>query len=599
MVGGGHLALFCGGRRLVVLGLLLGFVLGVALLGFEWEWLWFSEFGNGLFWDFIKAGFQPAFDYEDGLPVTGAEPFWMKVVKAVGVTLKYAVAGVSLALVIGSVMAVGASEAWWPRRRGARVTAVLQSFRFLVRGLATLMRSVHEFLWMLVFLAAFGTSGWAAVWALALPFGGILGKVFSEVLDEQSRMAAEVVEVTGGGGLMGFFLGVLPKALPDLLSYTLYRFECAVRSSAVLGFLGVPTLGYVIATAFEDYHLREVWTYLYVMYLYVMMVMVMVTEWWGSRVRRCLAEAPGQKSGRAGASRGGSLGDLWKGRPKWRFLRGSIFVAIMMVMMAWWGGESLESGLSVERRAVNFERFLERAQPWPVQQGEGWGAVPGWVGERLVGKGWEGMWRTFLMASCGAILAAVAAGVMVFFAVRTLAESRPLGDKADVKGGRKWRSFMARGVRWFFVLLRSIPEYVLAFLLMGLFGVSAWPLILALAIHNAGILGRLWGEAAENAERAAGLSMLTTGASRSVTFFGAIVPQVFNRFLLFFFYRWESCLREATIMGVLGVVSLGYLIDEAKTRFFYDDLLLYVVMGAGLVLFADLVSVFVRKRLRD
>jgi len=248
---------------------------------------------------------------------------------------------------------------------------------------------------------------------------------------------------------------------------------------------------------------------------------------------------------------------------------------------------------------VNFERFLERAQPWPVQQGEGWGAVPGWVGERLVGKGWEGMWRTFLMASCGAILAAVAAGVMVFFAVRTLAESRPLGDKADVKRGRKWRSFMARGVRWFFVLLRSIPEYVLAFLLMGLFGVSAWPLILALAIHNAGILGRLWGEAAENAERAAGLSMLTTGASRSVTFFGAIVPQVFNRFLLFFFYRWESCLREATIMGVLGVVSLGYLIDEAKTRFFYDDLLLYVVMGAGLVLFADLVSVFVRKRLRD
>jgi len=233
MVGGGHLALFCGGRRLVVLGLLLGFVLGVALLGFEWEWLWFSEFGNGLFWDFIKAGFQPAFDYEDGLPVTGAEPFWMKVVKAVGVTLKYAVAGVSLALVIGSVMAVGASEAWWPRRRGARVTAVLQSFRFLVRGLATLMRSVHEFLWMLVFLAAFGTSGWAAVWALALPFGGILGKVFSEVLDEQSRMAAEVVEVTGGGGLMGFFLGVLPKALPDLLSYTLYRFECAVRSGVV------------------------------------------------------------------------------------------------------------------------------------------------------------------------------------------------------------------------------------------------------------------------------------------------------------------------------------------------------------------------------
>jgi len=590
------LRVYLGRRRLVVTALLVGFVLGMVLLGFRWEWLRFSEFGNDLLGDFVKAAFQPAIDYEDGLPAIGAGPFWMKVLAAVGMTLKYAVTGVSLALVIGSALALGSSDAWWPERRSTGLSVILKSGRFLVRGLATGLRSVHEFLWMLIFLAAIGTSGWAAVWALALPFGGILGKVFSEVLDEQSREVSEVLHATGAGVMSGFFLGVLPKAWPDLLSYTLYRFECAVRSSAVLGFLGVPTLGYVIVTAFEDYNLRELWTY-----LYVVMALVLITEWWGARVRRCLTVAAPSRVARFKDKEGGLLA-LWKGKPQWRFLRFSALVTLLIVLMAWFGGESLQSDLSVAQREQNFERFLDKAKPWPVQQGEGLGAVPEWFWERFTEQGWEGMWRTFLIGSCGGILAGVGAALMVLLAVRTLSKGHPLevGMASDcVHGVRAW---LASGWRGAFVLLRSIPEYVLAFLLMALFGVSPWPLILALAIHNAGILGRLWAEVAENADgRAvgAGQVMLATGAKRGAVFYGALLPGTFNRFLLFFFYRWESCLREATIMGVLGVVSLGYLIDGAKTRFFYDDLLLYVILGAGLVILADVVSQIVRARLRE
>jgi phosphonate transport system permease protein len=66
-----------------------------------------------------------------------------------------------------------------------------------------------------------------------------------------------------------------------MLSYTFYRFECALRSSAVLGFFGFPTLGYYIAASFENLFFQEVWTYLYVLF-----ALVVAMDWWSGRLRR-------------------------------------------------------------------------------------------------------------------------------------------------------------------------------------------------------------------------------------------------------------------------------------------------------------------------
>jgi len=75
--------------------------------------------------------------------------------------------------------------------------------------------------------------------------------------------------------------GVQTCALPILIAYTFYRFECALRSSAVLGFFGFPTLGYYIAASFENLYYNEVWTY-----LYVLLGLILLVEWWSSRLRR-------------------------------------------------------------------------------------------------------------------------------------------------------------------------------------------------------------------------------------------------------------------------------------------------------------------------
>ena len=67
-----------------------------------------------------------------------------------------------------------------------------------------------------------------------------------------------------------------------------------------------------------------------------------------------------------------------------------------------------------------------------------------------------------------------------------------------------------------------------------------------------------------------------------------VYPGALGRFLLYFFYRWETCVREATVLGMLGIVSLGRLITDSRVRMREDEMLFYVLLGASLVLILGL-----------
>ena len=78
----------------------------------------------------------------------------------------------------------------------------------------------------------------------------------------------------------------------------------------------------------------------------------------------------------------------------------------------------------------------------------------------------------------------------------------------------------------------------------------------------------------------------------------AVLPVVLPRCLLFFFYRWETCVREATVLGMLGIVSLGFWIQDARARNFYDEMVFFILLGAFLVIIGDMVSTLVRAYVR-
>ena len=567
-------------RRWFLLGSFGLFIFALWVLGAGLGELVPSEGGRRLAREFIGAALQPALDYEEVEMREVAQPFSSKVAQAAWMTVKYAVVAMSFALVLGLVGGVLGSRAWWVRpSRG------LETLRLLVRLLATALRSVHELLWAILFLSAVGTSPLAAMLAMALPYGGTLAKVFSELLDEANAGASEVMRSAGGSGFSAF-LGTVVGALPDLLTYAMYRLECAVRSSAILGFVGVPTLGYEIKVSFDDGHYHEIWTY-----VFVLLVIVLSLEWWGGKIRQKLVSGvPARLSADSD-----DLPRLWRKRGKSLFLKASGVLVIGLIAMGWLLEDDWGSSLTMTQRWENFQRFSSELVPYPVQESGDWREAPSWLGQLMKDKGCDALWRTFLLGSAAALLAGGTALLGLPWSNRSLATGQPRG----VPVGRGWmRKFSGLGLRLMATLGRSAPEYLLAFLLLQIFGPTMWALILALAIHNGGILSRLGGEVVDNNKSRAAEVLLGSGASREATFVSCLLPDGFNRMLLFLFYRWETCIREATVLGMLGVGSLGFLISGARVSFYYDELVVWIALGAVLVFAGDLASDFFRGRLR-
>lgn len=236
---------------------------------------------------FVSRAISPALRYESTVPSSTA-PLLVKALTAAQTTVIFGAAAISLATVGGIAFGFFASTAWWPqdvgdtRSRRAHVGRVLRPAAYLTtRVLIAVLRSTHELLWAVLLLAAFGLGHLTAVLAIAIPYAGVLAKVFSEMIDETPRDAAVALREAGGSSLQVFLFGLLPRVLPEMTAYVFYRFECALRSSAVLGFFGFPTLGYFIAASFENLLYGEVWTYLYMLF-----ALVVVMDWWSGALRR-------------------------------------------------------------------------------------------------------------------------------------------------------------------------------------------------------------------------------------------------------------------------------------------------------------------------
>ncbi|PAV46907.1 ABC transporter permease, partial [Pseudomonas sp. HAR-UPW-AIA-41] len=127
--------------------------------------------------------------------------------------------------------------------RGGRPAPWAQALRWPVRGLLIVLRSVPEIVWALLFVRAVGLGPTAGVLAIAITYSGMLGKVYAEIFESVDQKPTRALLLAGSGRLAAFCYGTLPNAAGELLSYTVYRWECAIRASVVMGFVGAGGLG--------------------------------------------------------------------------------------------------------------------------------------------------------------------------------------------------------------------------------------------------------------------------------------------------------------------------------------------------------------------
>jgi phosphonate transport system permease protein len=153
--------------------------------------------------------------------------------------------------------------------------------------------------------------------------------------------------------------------------------------------------------------------------------------------------------------------------------------------------------------------------------------------------------ETLAMSAVGTLLAAVFALLLALPASKTHAD--------DAARGRDITRLLLN-------FLRSIPELVWASLLLISAGLGPFAGTLALALHTAGVLGRLFAEAIENAPQGAAFALRTQGVKAGRVFMYATLPQVLPQLVSYTLYRWENNIRAAAVLGVVGAGGLGQML---------------------------------------
>ena len=464
-------------------------------------------------------------------------------------TVAMATVGLALAWVIAVPLALLATARLSVSAVAGRMGTMPAALRGAVRLALIVLRSVPELVWALMLVRVVGLGPGAGVLAIALSYGGMLGKVYAEILESADATPTQALLRGGAGRLQALLFGALPGCADELVSYTVYRWECAIRSSVVLGFVGAGGLGQQLDNATKMFAGSEVATILLVFIALVAMA---------DRISAWLRPAREAGQGAETSRRAGRPPARWGVRGLLAGLLALLVASFATLPLRW--GELLGAGALAQ-----MGRFI--AEFFPPQ-----------LAPAFLARVGQGALETLAMSALGSGLAALA-GLAI-----ALVASRPSGPL-------RWLS------RLLLNALRSVPELVWAAILLVAAGLGPMPGTLALALHTTGVLGRLMAEALENAPPQTAQALRWAGASRWQVFAFATLPQAAPQLLSYTLYRWENNIRAATVLGVVGAGGLGQMLSLHLSLFQMRETCTVLLAMLALVMLVDACSYAARRKL--
>jgi phosphonate transport system permease protein len=208
-----------------------------------WPALVYSEFKPWILFDLQSLAAAGSF-LGDFLHPAHSLEFLAMVLRETWITVAIATCGLVLALLGAIPATLLVSERLSISRLGTgRVRWPAALLRQGLRWVLVLLRSVPELVWALLFVRVVGLGPTAGVLAIALTYCGMLAKVYAEILESSDAHATDALLANGAARLPALLYGALPDAAAELVSYTIYRWECAIRGSAIMGFVGAGGLG--------------------------------------------------------------------------------------------------------------------------------------------------------------------------------------------------------------------------------------------------------------------------------------------------------------------------------------------------------------------
>jgi len=550
-------------------------------------------------------------------------------------TLSAAVLGTTIAVVLAWPLAMGASRAvcvgeertrfargFWRHFPLRSPAALLCS---ICRLLQDILRAVPDFVWAIILVAMIGLGPLTGALALALNITGILAKVYSELWDgvDESRYAQ--VGSLGGGRLATFWYGIRPLASRNVLSFTLMRAECAIRNAAVIGAVGGGGLG-----AEVWYQIRfGAWDKVGTLILFTLLL-TLTADLASNYVRSML------RSDKRRAASVAPQAVIAGGRPSSPPARPWYAVGFVVVVLLWslwfmgWGNRAGEAGAPRNHLAPAAElltgkawenlRFFQRLlSPELDLPAIGLGSPEAVASRVAEGKAvdlfaihgpqdfWRGaawsawleelrkwfVWRVIesaavplAIAVVGTVLGVVAAMMLTYphSATFQLLSGRFSGEAAS-RIRRTWRTAQLAAARATAMIARGVPEITWAFLFIAFFGPGLVAGTMAIAVHTVGVLTRVFGEAVDN--QPLRRFEPTCGASRGMTYAMVAVPLAWRDWMTYAFFQFESNVRAAVVLGLIGVGGLGFQFSFNFEWFRFERAGTYLIMMILLTVLID------------
>lgn len=523
-------------------------------------------------WNF--SGWKLVGDFFRSILKTDLSPdFLWVVLKASGITLAYALWSTFFALLIGLVFGVLSSEVWWTslKKYPREETGRLQKPWLLVRGALAFPRAIHEVIWGLLMVHLFGLAPLTAILAIALPFGALTAKVYSEILDEVPREKLHALLHAGAAPLKAFAYSILPQAFKSLLSYGTYRFECSIRSAAVLGIVGAGGLGSKIMLSLQSLRFEQIWTL-----MSALLLLNAATDFL-SRELRLGFDAPARLDlKRFPEARRSSFSGQ-----KFFLFRPRIWIACLALGLVISAGLLIESFTTLREIPVLARTWDFFRQSFPPETSTPF----------LLSLGKASL-DTLAMSVVAISLAGILAILVALMARPHSPEDRAMNSFSKVPG-----FFFRLLTRIALLFSRALPPTVWALLFLWVLLPGMTPGVLAIGVHQFGILGKLLWETVENEDARPFLTLRTAGVSEGKAFFYAVLPSAFPKFLAYIFYRWEVTTREMVLVGMVGAGGLGRILTESLSSFDYKAVTATLACLILIAFFVDFLSRWVRSGL--
>ncbi|MFD1718778.1 phosphonate ABC transporter, permease protein PhnE [Georgenia deserti] len=460
----------------------------------------------------------------------------------------------------------------------AATTTTGPGARAAARTIIVLARAVPDLVFAIVLLRVLGLGALPGVLALALHSVGMIGKLYADAVEQVDPGPPEALRAAGGRRWQWIAGSVLPQVMPQVVATALHRFDINLRTAVLLGYVGVGGIGMEISDALRTMNYQRGMAL-----ALVVLVLCVVVEILSGTIRARLA--PGVRSG------GGLLDRLcaaWvhaprethrlqrcgDGRvrisPPWdgdRIRRLAGVVLSIAVLAA----ASVASGVDLSMLGRDLAGL-------PAAVGLFWPPETGGILPTLLAA---------LVVTVQIALAATGLGMVLALPIGVLA-ARNVAPHPRV----------ATAMRLVIVIVRALPELIVAIVLIVITGLGPVPGAIALAIGSVGLLGKLVADSVEETDVRVQDALRASGATRIQVLTGATLRQALPAIVAHVLYQLDVNIRGATLLGIVGAGGIGYYLLNASRVQEFGVVTTIVLCVLAVVLAVEALAVWARRVVR-